>query len=165
MDGAYMKKSNGQQDSDPGAHARYCASSGIEPLVIVGLEGLQKGVAGWGEEYGVVWWGDGEREMDGCGGVVGAVYKQGLETGQGRETHRHVWAGHPVVLDSLKPKDRSSCPSLLTTHVCRIHNPICRRGPPPVRPGDGPVCPSPLARSSDRPREHPHSHDHAGQSQ
>lgn len=99
-----MKESSGQQDSDPGAHACDYAGSGVcvEPFVIVGLEGLQEGVAGWGEEYSVMWWWDGEREMDGCRGVIRAMYEQGLESGQGRETHRHVWAGHPVVPDSLK---------------------------------------------------------------
>lgn len=45
----------------------------------MGLERLQEGVAGWGEEYGAVWWWDGEREMDGCGGVIRAMYEEGFE--------------------------------------------------------------------------------------
>ena len=56
-------------------------------------------------------------------------------------------------------------PSLLTTHVCPVRSPVCRRGPPRDRPGNGPVCPSPMARSSDRPRQHPHNHDRTGQCQ
>lgn len=136
---------------------------GVEPFVVVVPEGLEEGVAGRSEEQGVMRWWDGEREVDGCGGATRAVHEEGLESGQGREMHRHVCAGHPVVPDSLKDRT-SSCPLFfpVTTHVRPIHTPICRRGYAPVRPGDGPVCPSPLARTSDRPLEHSHHHDQAG---
>lgn len=159
-------KIKGQQDGDFGAHACYCASSGvgIEPFVIVSLEGLEECVPGRGEEQCVVRWWYGEGEMDGHRGVIRSVYEEGLESGQGREAHRHVDAGHPVVQDSLK--DRPSSWFLLSpsiTHVCPLRSPICSRALPRVRPGDRPVHPCSLARSSDWPREHPHNHDQAGQ--
>lgn len=68
MDGAYVMKSSGQQDSDPRARCCHCACSGVcvEPRVVVVLEILQERVAGRREEYGVILWWDGETEMDGC---------------------------------------------------------------------------------------------------